>query len=219
MKRVIITGSSRGIGLALTKELLNDRGFEIIGASTSGINSIESENLKTIPLNLGINNSIEKFVKTLQNTTIDYLINNAGILLEEWDKPEIDFYHLEETFRVNLFGTIRLTEGLIPQINPNGHIINISSQWGTFSEYDFNEYHPHYKMSKAALNMYTKLLSKRLEKSGVTVSAFDPGWVKTDMGGPEADRSPEEVAKELAGLLKRKIESGKLWNNGEICNW
>ncbi len=219
VKRVIITGSSRGIGLAITRKLLHQNSMEIFGTSTSGLHSLKSENFKCYSLNLGDTGSIDDFVEIIKNKQFDYLINNAGILLEKWENPEIDFDQLEETFKVNLFGTIRLTEGLLPQINPNGHIINITSDWGTFSESNFDEFQPHYKMSKAALNMYTKLLSKRLDRIGIRVSSFDPGWVQTDMGGSAASRTPNDVANDLVKLLEQEVESGKFWYKGKVRKW
>jgi NAD(P)-dependent dehydrogenase (short-subunit alcohol dehydrogenase family) len=218
-KRVIITGSSRGIGLATTRKLLRLQNIEIIGTSTSGSHDIESERFKCLQLNLGNHHSISNILERIGKAPIDYLINNAGILLEKWDNPNIDFDQLEKTFNVNLFGTIRLTESLLPQINIHGHIINISSDWGSFSEHGFDEFQPHYKMSKAALNMYTKLLAKRLENKKIKVSSFDPGWVKTDMGGNTASRTPDDVASELVELLYKNVESGKFWHRGKEREW
>uniref|UniRef100_UPI0032173DC4 SDR family NAD(P)-dependent oxidoreductase n=1 Tax=uncultured Draconibacterium sp. TaxID=1573823 RepID=UPI0032173DC4 len=218
MKHAVITGSSRGIGLALTRKLIAENNIEIIGSSTSGKHSLQSANFSCYPLNLNDKKSIEAFVKQIENKKIDYLVNNAGIL-QYSDNPGIDFQKLEETFNVNLFGTIRFTELLISRLNQNAHIVTVTSEWGSFSEPGFNEYQPHYKMSKAALNMYSKLLSERLKKRGIRVSAFDPGWVKTDMGGKNASRTPEEVATELLYLMKSKVETGNFWHKGKIREW
>ena len=219
MKGVVITGSSRGIGLAITKLLIEKNTFKIIGTSTSGNHSVETKNFKCLKLNLEEGNSIIEFVKKIEEFEFDYLINNAGILLEEWDNSNIVFQQLERTFRVNLFGTIRLTELLLPKINKGGNIINITSDWGSFSEENFDEFQPHYKMSKAALNMYTKLLSERMKKNGVKVSSFDPGWVQTDMGSMEASRTPNDVAIEMINLMEQITETGKFWHKGQIRNW
>jgi len=219
MKRAIITGSSRGIGLAIVKMLIEKKSIEIIGTSTSGNHPIESKFFKCLELNLEDDNSILSFEEKVKNIEFDYLINNAGILLENWDNSKIDFYQLKKTFDVNLFGTIRLTESIIPKMKNGGHIINVTSDWGAFSEQNFNEFQQHYKMSKAALNMYTKLLSKRLESKEINVSSFDPGWVQTDMGSMDANRKPQEVAIEMINLLEGDIETGKFWHKGQIRNW
>lgn len=74
-------------------------------------------------------------------------------------------------------------------------------------------------MSKAALNMYTKLLSKRLEHQNIIVSSLDPGWTQTDMGGKIAPRLPRDVAKDILNLLNNNVESGKFWHQGKIRKW
>ena len=219
IKRVLITGSSRGIGLAITKLLIEKDNFEIIGTSTSGNHPIQTENFKCLKLNLEQGSSITELDETINQFKIDYLINNAGILLEKWSDSSINFQQLEKTFQVNLFGTIRLTELLLPRINNGGHIINVASDWGSFSESNFNEFQPHYKMSKAALNMYTKLLSERTKKNKINVSSFDPGWVQTDMGSMEATRTPNEVAVEMINLMVQKNETGMFWHKDQIRKW
>ncbi len=219
MKRALITGSSRGIGLAVVEKLIQTESFEVIGTSTSGKHSIKKATFTCYKLDLGSQNSIDNLAVSLEDKPIDYLINNAAILLKNRNAPNVSLQQLRQTFEVNFFGTIHLTEKLISQINPNGHIINISSDWGAFSGVNFDAHQPHYKMSKAALNMYTKLLSRRLESRKITVSSLDPGWVKTDMGGADAHRDPGEVAMEIISLLQHAVPTGKFWHKGEIRDW
>ncbi|CAL2095391.1 conserved hypothetical protein [Tenacibaculum sp. 190524A02b] len=218
MKTGIITGCSRGIGFATAKLLTEDNNIELIGTSTSGKHSISKYNFTCYQLNLSDNESIHNFV-TNNNLKIDFLINNAAILLEDWEESKINMTQLKQTFNVNLFGTIELTEKLLPNFNTNSHIINITSDWGSFSEPNFDEFQPHYKMSKAALNMYTKLLAKRLETQNITVSSLDPGWTQTDMGGNEASRKPKDVANDIKNLLNTTPNSGHFWHQGKIRAW
>ena len=219
MKTAIVTGSSRGIGLATAKLLAANDGVEVIGTSTSGNPTITSPNFKCLPLDLSSDSSISKFTDALGHVSIDYLINNAGILLEEWDDPELRPDQLRATFEVNVFGTIDLTERLISRMNRGGHIINLSSGWGSFSEKHFDQFVPHYKMSKTAINMYTRLLAARLVSRGITVSALDPGWVRSDMGGTNAPTPPEQAARDILNLLNTPVESGKFWYRRKVRNW
>ncbi|MEQ8219172.1 MAG: SDR family NAD(P)-dependent oxidoreductase [Arenibacter sp.] len=219
MKTGIITGCSRGIGLATAKLLTDNDNIKVIGTSTSGNSPISKSNFECYILNLSESKSIKNFIHIIGNKKIDFLINNAGILLEKWNESAINFEQLEQTFHVNLFGTIQLTEKLISNFNKNGHIINVTSDWGSFSEKNFDEFQPHYKMSKSALNMYTKLLAKRLEKHNIIVSSIDPGWTKTDMGGSEASRKPIEVANDIKNLLVKMPKSGNFWHQGKIREW
>lgn len=126
---------------------------------------------------------------------------------------------LKQTFNINVFGTIELTEKLLPRLNPHGHIINITSDWGSFSEQNFDAFQPHYKMSKATLNMYTKLLAKRLEEKHIKVSSLDPGWTQTDMGGKVAPRLPKDVATDILNLLNNDVETGQFWHQGKVRKW
>ncbi len=219
IKHGIITGSSRGIGLATAQLLLQDDNTAVIGTSTSGKSDIKAQHFKCLPLDLAEGNSIHNFVKHIGDRKIDFLINNAAILLEDGHRSEINMQQLRKTFEVNLFGTIALTEALLPKFNTNAHIINITSNWGAFSDPHFDEYQPHYKLSKAALNMYTRLLAKRLEEKNITVSSLDPGWVQSDMGGDNAHRQPKTAATEILQLLGAKVETGQFWHKGNKRKW
>jgi NAD(P)-dependent dehydrogenase (short-subunit alcohol dehydrogenase family) len=219
MKYGIVTGSSRGIGLATVKLLLEDENCQIIGSSTAGNHVLNLTNFKCLKLDLSDSHSIAEFVEKIGNIKIDFLINNAGILIDNWTDCAIDLNRLKKTFDVNVFGTIELTEKLLPLFTPNAHIINITSDWGSFSEHNFDAFQPHYKMSKTALNMYTKLLAKRLEEKQIKVSALDPGWTRTDMGGKIAPRLPQDVAADILNLLNNDVESGQFWHQGKIRAW
>lgn len=219
MKYGIVTGSSRGIGLATVELLTKNANTQIIGSSTSVNHTLNQPNFQCLKLDLSNNFSIDKFILSLGNLKLDFLINNAGILLEKWDASVINMEQLKQTFNINLFGTIELTEKLLPRLNAKAHIINITSDWGSFSEKNFDAFQPHYKMSKAALNMYTKLLAKRLEGQNITVSSLDPGWTQTDMGGKVAPRLPKDVAGDIFNLLNNDVESGQFWHKGKIRSW
>jgi NAD(P)-dependent dehydrogenase (short-subunit alcohol dehydrogenase family) len=221
MKRLIITGCSRGIGLATAKGALEQGGYEIIGTATSGEVSLDHPHFTSRLLRLDDEEAIRDFAAALckADIKIDGLVNNAAVLLEDWGDPAIDLGQLRQTFEVNVFGTIALTEALLPCFNPGGHILNLSSGWGAFSDPGFDARVPHYKLSKAALNMYTKLLAARLASIPITVSALDPGWVRTDMGTRHAPKTPEAAAREILDLLEREVESGGFWQGGTQRAW
>lgn len=213
MNTLVITGISRGIGLETAKVFLKN-GWAVIGTSKNGLSPLKQEYLKIYNLDLSNSKQIDTFVKELPR--FDLLINNAAVLLEAWNEDKIDMSQLRDTFTINVFGTIELTEKSISKLNPKAQIINISSGWGAFSSND-SAYQPHYKMSKACLNMYTKLLAERLHD--VTVSSFDPGWVKTDMGSTDAIKLPAEAALEIYTLANNKKETGYFWHEGKIRDW
>jgi NAD(P)-dependent dehydrogenase (short-subunit alcohol dehydrogenase family) len=219
MKTVVITGISRGIGKALAETFLNNGDF-VIGTSTSATCDLLHKNLIILQLDLSKSDSIvectESIVKTKRN--VDVLINNAGGWFEEEYEPKTDIEKLRKTLEVNLIGVIDFTEKIVPIINSSGHIINISSRAGSL-QYIRHTKHPAYKISKVALNMFTRILAIRL-KDKVTVSAVHPGWVKTDMGGPDGDITPTEAAGDIFNLLaKPDLETGQFWFKDEKFPW
>ncbi len=228
MKTVLITGVSRGIGKALAQKFLAE-GYEVIGTYLDGTIDYSHQNLKVFQLDLASDNSVMKFSEDIRSigNNVDILINNAGALFDE-DDTRVIIDKLRKTLEVNLVGTINLTEKILPLVNADGHIVNISSSAGSLIEADFNTpshypYHyPAYKISKAAINMYTRTLAMRLaheEKSSIVVSSVHPGWVKTEMGGPEAEIAPEEAAENIYALAISRPETGQFWFKGEKYPW
>ncbi|MBS3115171.1 SDR family NAD(P)-dependent oxidoreductase [Candidatus Woesearchaeota archaeon] len=219
-KNVLITGVSRGIGRALAEKFLME-GFFVIGTSTSGSSNIENKNLVVLQLDLSKPQSIKDCAINVEslNKKIDILINNAGVAFDIED-DRIDIDKLRKTLDINLIGLIDFTTKILPLINKGGHILNASSHAGSLSETDEDDdyFYPAYRISKAALNMYSRTLAIQL-KDKITVSSFHPGWVKTDMGGMDADMMPEEAAEYIYNLAVSKVKSGQFWFKGKKLEW
>lgn len=218
MKIVVVTGTSRGMGKAIAERFLQE-GWQVIGTSTSGKSPIKHPHFKIYKLNIENGKSIEQFVKTLykQKEGLGVLINNAGIYLENDDSP-IPESALRKTLEVNLIGLIILTEKLIPLIKDGGSIVNMSSSAGSITDAG-DAHRPSYQISKVGVNMYTRCLARALRNRNITVSSLDPGWVRTDMGGLDADRDPREPAKEMYELATSKVDSGFFWHRGKKRLW
>jgi NAD(P)-dependent dehydrogenase (short-subunit alcohol dehydrogenase family) len=221
MKTILITGTSQGIGHALTKLLLMN-GYRVIGTSTTGIDNINENNYKSYSLDLSNSDSIAAFEKNFQteNIKIDILINNAGI------GPDLDFQLPEEisfqkTFDVNVTGTTFFTEQMLQHLNVEGKIINISSKMGSINVCEKND-SVAYRMSKAALNMYTKILSNRLEGKQF-VASVHPGWVRTNISKSNINGrlSPEESAQKIFEFISSDFKTGTFWNveTEAECTW
>lgn len=243
MKTVLITGISKGIGKALAQKYLKE-GFNVLGTSKNGEVDFSNDNLKVFRLDLSIPQSIKDCVAEIAKLgiKIDILHNNAGIMVDD-DGTEMVIDYLRKTLSVNLIGTIDLTEQIILLMSEDGHIVNTSSAAGSLGDMQKRQdpeylkeearegvsrsainpdYYPSYKISKAALNMYTLILSARLQHEGkaIKVSSVHPGWVKTDMGGEEAPVTPEEAARHIFETATNKdIETGQFWFNGEKFPW
>ncbi len=227
MKTVLITGIGRGIGRALAEKFLNEDWY-VVGTSTEGTIEYSNKNLEVFKLDLSDSNSIKDCVAGIAslNKEIDILINNAGVLLDD-EETRVITEKLRETLEVNLIGTIDFTEKIIPLLENNAHIVNISSSAGSLEDTENVEdshspYHyPAYKISKAALNMYTRTLAVRLkhENMNILVSSVHPGWVKTDMGGTDAPTLPADAALNIFDLATSRPQTGQFWFNGKKYPW
>ena len=220
-KTILITGTSQGFGHALTKLLLIN-GYRVIGTNTTGIDNINENNYKSFSLNLANFDSIAAFENNFQldNIKIDILINNAGI------GPDLDFDLPEETsfkktFDVNVTGTTFFTEQMLQYLNVGGKIINISSKMGSVDVCEKSD-SVAYRMSKAALNMYTKILSNRLEGKQL-VASVHPGWVRTNIAKSNVNGrlSPEESAQKIFQFITSDFKTGIFWNveTEAECTW
>ena len=214
-KIVLITGASKGIGRALTEKMLNEDYF-VIGTSRNGeIKNFEHINFCSLKLDLSDTSSIENAQKEIFSKFkhIDILINNAGIGPDlETYIPEKESFNL--TFDVNVTGTVFFTEPLIELINENGIVLNVSSKMGSLNVCELTD-SVAYRMSKSALNMYTKILANRL-KDKIKVASIHPGWVKTtiiESNLKNGRLTPEQSANNIFEFLTNEFDSGTFWNS------
>lgn len=218
MKKILITGISRGIGKATCEKFLSE-GWQVRGTSTSGQTPVQHQNLLVNKLDLLNNQDIISFSEEIEKSRerFDVFLNNAAVSISSGGNMDIEI--LRKTLEVNLIGLIDLTERIIPYVNDGGHIVNMSSSLASLTNAR-DSYAPAYRISKAGVNMYTRILASRLRNRRITVSSFNPGWVKTDMGGPGATRNPSEPAGEIYELVQsNNIESGSFWSQGRKMSW
>jgi NAD(P)-dependent dehydrogenase (short-subunit alcohol dehydrogenase family) len=190
MKRVaLVTGSTRGIGREVARQLAA-RGDEVIVVGRKIVD-------------VGDEVSVDAMAVRVEREfgRLDVLVNNAAILLDEGKSiVDVEPRELEETFRVNVLGPFLMTKRFAPLLRKSGHgrVVNVSSGAGQLSS--MTSYAPSYSTSKAALNAITILFANALRGDGVLVNCADPGWVRTDMGGPAAPRSVEQGADTIVWL-------------------
>jgi NAD(P)-dependent dehydrogenase (short-subunit alcohol dehydrogenase family) len=221
--RIVITGANRGIGLALAQRYAS-RGDEVHGTARDPKSAKELASLPGVRVHrLDVRNdaSVTAFAAELGDAGIDVLINNAG--LGHWEGlAEFDPKHALELFDTNAVGAVRVTRALLPMLRKaTGKVFHVSSGMGSIGDNQMGGAYA-YRMSKAALNMAARTLAIELAKDRIASIVVEPGWVKTDMGGPGATISPEESASQLGAIIDaRGIEStGKFFRrNGTEFPW
>ena len=228
MPTVVITGASRGIGLEFVRQYLDENWIVHACARDPGnadkLAGLDCDRLKVHQLDVTNHDQIANVAKSLDGAPVYLLINNAGMWLGEAEAYGrfTDEAWMEE-FRVHVLGTMAMSEALKGNVASSDRklIINISSGNGRLG-WDENGTDYPYNTSKAALNMLTKGLSLELVDKGITVVAFTPGFVATDMSGPDADLSPQEsiagMKSVIAGLDKAST-GAFLRYNGESLPW
>lgn len=203
-KTALVTGSSRGIGLAFCREL-HHRGWKVI-ATCRNPDSIQAEPFyKKMRLAVDDDKSIEKMAKELEGEPIDLLINNAGILTRGMDSLEtFDREKFLHEFNIDAISPMMVTKALAANLLAcQGNVINISSLMGSISDAGMPR-NQAYRAAKAALNMLTRMVHLEMKDRLGYVVAFHPGLVATDMvGGPRAGAiSAEEAASAILSSLK-----------------
>lgn len=236
MKKIaIVTGASRGLGLA-TSEALAQRGFKVIMAMRSPekaqkkMNELKMKDLDVVPMKLDQSQekSIHEFVEKIRQEYgfVDVLVNNAGILIDSDDGGNASIFKtkattIQKTFTTNTLGPFLLTQKIFPLMKQEGYgrIVNVSSGMAQLSEPQ--KASAAYRLSKTALNMVTKLFASEVGDSDICVNSISPGWVKTDMGGPNADRTVEQGIKGIiwAATLPKGGPNGGFFRDGESLAW
>jgi NAD(P)-dependent dehydrogenase (short-subunit alcohol dehydrogenase family) len=154
----------------------------------------------------------------LADQVIDVLINNAGTLGPDYPDQTaytMDFEGFADALAVNTIAPVRMMQALLPNLRASRDpkVVNITSQMGAIS-LDMTMGFA-YCSSKAALNKFMKLAAQDLRADGIAVCVIHPGWVKTDMGGPNAQLTPQESA---SGILK-VLDGFSLANTGSFWKW
>ena len=230
MATVLITGANRGIGLELAKQYV-EAGDDVIGCcrKPEDANALNALSVRVLALDVTDDASVKALKLELNETPIDILINNAGAIFGAQRFEDIDFDAWEETFRVNTIGPFRIVQALIDNVRAgqDKKLVTMSSAMGSVANIHhwvelFEGSRFAYSSSKSAVNMVTKLLAIRFRAEGIISVPLHPDWVRTDMGGDEANISPEESAHGLRAVIAGlTIEnSGRFYNYaGQELPW
>jgi NAD(P)-dependent dehydrogenase (short-subunit alcohol dehydrogenase family) len=202
-----ITGAGRGLGLCLCRLFL-ENGWTVFAGrfrTAAGLDALAGPALHPLPFDVTDDSSVHRAAESVGTLVsgIDVLINNAAICEDEAGRIEqLDFDRAAEIMNVNAFGPLRVTRAFLPLLRTGKlkTIVNISSEAGSIGDC-WRKGMFGYCMSKAALNMQSRLLDNYLKDSGFRILALHPGWMRTDMGGKNADIEPEEAARGIYGIV------------------
>ena len=217
-KNIFITGANRGIGIELVKESLS-KNFSVIGTfrnkqRSEDLLNINTKQLKVFEMNVIDETSIIRVSNNIKSS-LDYLICNAGINNGFGNLFDNDHSHKKmlDVLNVNVIGCILTIKHLSKHLNANAKVILISSVLGVQEHNGSNA--TIYRASKAAVNNIMVSISEEFKEKKITVASFHPGWVRTNMGGPNATIS----SKESATALIKSFESLKFNNTGKFFNY
>ncbi|WP_416308599.1 SDR family oxidoreductase [Neptunicella sp. SCSIO 80796] len=220
MANVLITGANRGIGLALTQQLIQ-RGDKVWAACRHSSPELDKSGATVIEgVNMADPLTYDKIKTLFSKHKIDVLINNAGVLGAE-TLDDMDANRIMYQFQVNSLAPVLLTQYLLPVLAAQAKVAMITSRMGSMSDNASGGYYG-YRMSKAALNAGSVSLAKDLKQQGIAVAILHPGFVQTDMVGGAGDISAEVAATQLIGRIDELNldNSGQfLHANGESLPW
>jgi len=223
-KTILITGANRGLGLELARQY-TATGWQVIGTARTLASAEELRGLGVQVMQLDVTDqeSVDRLALELHDRSIDVLINNAGIQRMAWTVPEINFDDVEQSLAVNTVGPMRVTHALLPLLQRGQlkKIINITSNLGSINDNTNGGFYG-YRESKAALNMFSRSLAAELKPSGFICIALHPGWVQTDMGGPNAPLLAPEAVQGMRRVIDNLTpeDNGTFWTYaGEQMAW
>lgn len=212
-ERIFITGSNRGIGLAIVKKYLSLGDVHVFAACRTPDSATELQNLAQkhadkltiVPLEVTDQASIDDAFKLVAEKTdaLDIVINNAAINPEGQSFPQITAELMLHVFEVNTVAPMMVSKAAFPLLKngDNPRLIHISSDMGSLAGRTYGGDYG-YCSSKAALNMMMRGMAVDVMKYGnITTIALDPGWVQTDMGSPNAPLTPDDSANGVVTVI------------------
>ncbi|MDK9695485.1 MAG: SDR family oxidoreductase [Siculibacillus sp.] len=211
MATILITGTSRGIGLALT-EAFAGRGDHVVATvrapehleDLAAVMSRYPDTIEVHRLDVTDPTSIAALAERFAGRPIDVLINNAGTIGPERQSSfDMDFDGWIETLKINTLAPLAIAQAFLPNLRLGEHpkILTVSSGMGSMSYAKSDRIA--YRTSKAAVNKAMQCLATDLKGEGIAVAVCHPGWVKTEIGGPHAEISPEMSATGLTRIVDR----------------
>ena len=203
-KVILVTGGNRGLGLAACRQFAALGHRVLLGsrdpvAGAAAAEAIGDGDVEPVGLDVTSERDIGALVGHIDEHygRLDVLVNNAGIMIDGTDGGSssiraADIGAIERSLQVNTLAPIRLINSLLPLLErvDDARIVNLSSGMGQLADMGGN--YPGYRLSKTALNAVTRIFAAELDPGRFSINSVCPGWVRTDMGGADAELEPEE---------------------------
>jgi NAD(P)-dependent dehydrogenase (short-subunit alcohol dehydrogenase family) len=231
-KIAIVTGANRGIGFEISRQLAKCGIHVVLTARSAAKAAGACQKLKDEQLDVAYHpcdvtdvtavQILRDFIKKNYGT-VDILVNNAGVMLDPKgsNASEMSPDVLHNTMATNVYGPAMLCRALVPLMKEKnyGRIVNLSSGLGQLSESGRGT--PAYRISKTALNSFTRTLAAELSDTNILANAMCPGWVRSDMGGPTAPRSVEQGAATAVWLASLSDDGprGGFFRDKQVLPW
>ena len=223
-RTVLVTGANRGLGLEFARQL-HEAGAQVIATARrpEAAEELKSLGVRVEQLDVADPASVTALAASLDGISIDVLLNNAGIFPQRGSFEDEDPAEFLRVLDVNTVGPLRVTQALLPNLRTGDRklVMNMSSGLGSIAKNGRGS-SAAYRSSKSALNMLTKTMAMDLSEEGFICVAMSPGWVRTDMGGEDAQLSPEESIRGMLAVLAplKAQDSGKyLSHDGNELPW
>lgn len=223
MPTVLITGASRGLGLEFVRQYAQ-AGWRVHAcyrdpkkaADLTRLAGGSDGKVTTHALDVADFGQIDALARSLDGEALDVLLNNAGVYARGAPFGHLEYAVWERSFRVNSLAPVRMAEAFLEHVARGQRkvIANITSLMGSLTDNASGGSYA-YRTSKAALNMATVCMAHDLKARGISTIVLHPGWVKTDMGGPDA---PVEAAESVRGL-RAVIDGATLEQSGKFFDY
>ncbi len=219
----LVTGATRGIGAEIAAELTELGATVYAGARDP--DDVSAAGQRAVRLDVTEDGEVRDAVDRIEREqgSLDVLVNNAGVFPRSPPLHEMDTAEFDETMAVNLRGPVVVTKHALPLLSDGtgGRVVTLSSGLGRFTEGQMDGGYPAYRLSKVGVGGLTAYLDAEYGDRGLIANAVSPGWVRTDMGGDEAPRTPAKGAETPVWLARFAPGSpaGHLWKDRERISW
>ena len=224
MPSVLVTGANRGLGLEFVRQYA-EAGWRVYACcrkpeQAQALNELAAgtQAVSVHPLDVGNHGQIDAMAGTLGDEPLDVLLNNAGTYggREHQSLGNLDYDAWVDTFRINAMGPVRMVERLLGNLERSQRrlVVTITSLMGSIADNTSGGSYL-YRTSKAALNAAMKSVALDVAPRGVHVLLLHPGWVRTDMGGPNALITPQESVR----AIRQRVETFTPDLSGDFLNY